>query len=138
MNTNEQIMARMMDTIINQGSTQTGVVTGKPISMGGSLGDATPPAAAATRGGARSCEAPGHRITGRPGGDPGFWQRGQRGGAIFHDAGATIVAIQDVAGTIHNKDGIDPTPSAASSGGNHGAARLPELPRPSTTPTSGA
>src|SRR6201993_4473698 len=38
-NTNEQIMAWMMDTYsMNSGSTSTGVVTGKPISLGGSLG----------------------------------------------------------------------------------------------------
>jgi len=37
--TNEQTMAWMMDTYsVNQGSTATGVVTGKPISLGGSLG----------------------------------------------------------------------------------------------------
>ena len=43
-NTNEQIMAWMMDTYsMNQGRTLTGVVTGKPLSLGGSLGrrDAT-------------------------------------------------------------------------------------------------
>src|SRR3982074_2924751 len=38
-NTNEQIMAWMMDTYsMHQGSTASGVVTGKPISLGGSLG----------------------------------------------------------------------------------------------------
>ena len=38
-NTNEKIMAWMMDTYsMNQGSTSTGVVTGKPIALGGSLG----------------------------------------------------------------------------------------------------
>ena len=38
-NTNGQIMAWMMDTYsMNEGSTATGVVTGKPISLGGSLG----------------------------------------------------------------------------------------------------
>ena len=38
-NTNEQIMAWMMDTYsMNTGSTATGVVTGKPVDLGGSLG----------------------------------------------------------------------------------------------------
>ena len=38
-NTNAQVMAWMMDTYsMNSGSTSTGVVTGKPISLGGSLG----------------------------------------------------------------------------------------------------
>ena len=39
MNTNAQTMAWMMDTYsMNEGSTATGVVTGKPIALGGSLG----------------------------------------------------------------------------------------------------
>src|SRR5205085_1481348 len=38
-NTNEQIMAWIMDTYsMNQGRTATGVVTGKPVALGGSLG----------------------------------------------------------------------------------------------------
>jgi glutamate dehydrogenase (NAD(P)+) len=38
-NTNEQVMAWMMDTYsMNEGSTATGVVTGKPVDLGGSLG----------------------------------------------------------------------------------------------------
>src|SRR5215813_11556964 len=38
-NTNAQIMAWMMDTYsMNVGSTETGVVTGKPVNLGGSLG----------------------------------------------------------------------------------------------------
>lgn len=38
-NTNAQIMAWMMDTYsMNEGATATGVVTGKPIALGGSLG----------------------------------------------------------------------------------------------------
>jgi glutamate dehydrogenase (NAD(P)+) len=38
-NTNEKVMAWMMDTYsMNEGSTATGVVTGKPIALGGSLG----------------------------------------------------------------------------------------------------
>jgi len=38
-NTNEQVMAWMMDTFsMNEGSTATGVVTGKPLALGGSLG----------------------------------------------------------------------------------------------------
>ena len=38
-NTNEQTMAWMMDTYsMNEGATATGVVTGKPVILGGSLG----------------------------------------------------------------------------------------------------
>ena len=108
-NTNEQIMAWMMDTYsINQGSTQTGVVTGKPVSMGGSLGrkDAT----------GRGCYVVAREAMKRLGipmegarvAIQGFGNVGNAAARIFHDAGARIVAIQDVAGTIANKDGIDP------------------------------
>ena len=108
-NTNEQIMAWMMDTYsINQGSTQTGVVTGKPVSMGGSLGrrDAT----------GRGCfvvarealKRLGRPLTGARVAIQGFGNVGNAAARIFHDAGAKIVAIQDVAGTLHHPGGIDP------------------------------
>jgi glutamate dehydrogenase (NAD(P)+) len=118
-NTNEQIMAWMMDTYsINQGSTQPGVVTGKPISMGGSLGrkDAT----------GRGCYVVAREAMQRLGmpmegariAIQGFGNVGNAAARIFHDAGATIVAIQDVAGTIYNKDGIDPHALGRFLGGN--------------------
>ena len=118
-NTNEQIMAWMMDTYsINQGSTQTGVVTGKPISMGGSLGrkDAT----------GRGCYVVAREAMKRLGiamegarvAIQGFGNVGNAAARIFHDAGAKIVAIQDVAGTIVNKDGIDPHALGRFLGGN--------------------
>ncbi|MBL0282703.1 MAG: Glu/Leu/Phe/Val dehydrogenase [Zoogloea sp.] len=108
-NTNEQIMAWMMDTYsINQGSTQTGVVTGKPISMGGSLGrkDAT----------GRGCYVVAREAMQRLGmpmegariAIQGFGNVGSAAARIFHDAGAKIVAIQDAAGTIANTNGINP------------------------------
>ncbi len=118
-NTNEQIMAWMMDTYsINQGSTQTGVVTGKPVSMGGSLGrkDAT----------GRGCYVVAREAMKRLGiamegarvAIQGFGNVGNAAARIFHDAGARIVAIQDVAGTIANKDGIDPHALGRFLGGN--------------------
>ena len=108
-NTNEQIMAWMMDTYsINQGSTQPGVVTGKPISMGGSLGrkDAT----------GRGCYVVAREAMQRLGmpmegariAIQGFGNVGSAAARIFHDAGAKIVAIQDAAGTIANTNGINP------------------------------
>jgi len=52
-NTNEQIMAWMMDTYsINQGRTVMGVVTGKPVSLGAVWGGVRPPAGACSSSGA--------------------------------------------------------------------------------------
>ncbi|CAB1368670.1 Glu/Leu/Phe/Val family dehydrogenase [Denitratisoma oestradiolicum] len=107
-NTNEQIMAWMMDTYsINRGRTVTGVVTGKPVSLGGSLGrrDATGRgvfviAAAAAR--KLGLAVPGARVV-----IQGFGNVGNAVARCFHQAGAKIVALQDVSGTIANPQGID-------------------------------
>ncbi|MBI5898811.1 MAG: Glu/Leu/Phe/Val dehydrogenase [Rhodocyclales bacterium] len=108
-NTNEQVMAWMMDTYsINVGATSPGVVTGKPVSMGGSLGrrDAT----------GRGCfiiarcamEKLGLQMEGARVAIQGFGNVGNAAARIFHAHGAQIVAVQDVAGTLYNPRGIDP------------------------------
>ncbi|MBK7080006.1 MAG: Glu/Leu/Phe/Val dehydrogenase [Betaproteobacteria bacterium] len=107
-NTNERVMAWMMDTYsVNQGSTSTGVVTGKPISLGGSLGrhDATGrgvfvvgQAAALKQG----VSIPGARVCVQ-----GFGNVGAIAARCFADAGATVTTVQDVSGTIHNPRGLD-------------------------------
>jgi len=107
-NTNEKIMAWMMDTYsMMHGATSTAVVTGKPLSLGGSRGrrDATGRgvfvcgrAAAARIGlpleGARVCIQ-------------GFGNVGNAAARCFHDAGAKVIALQTVDGTVHNPAGID-------------------------------
>jgi glutamate dehydrogenase (NAD(P)+) len=107
-NTNERVMAWMMDTFsVNQGRTSTGVVTGKPVSLGGSLGrrDATGRGvfmvgrAAADRlqlplAGARVCVQ-------------GFGNVGGVAARYFHEAGARIIAVQDATGTVLSKRGLD-------------------------------
>ena len=107
-NTNEKIMAWMMDTYsIMHGATSTAVVTGKPLSLGGSRGrrDATGRgvfvcgrAAAAKIGlpieGARVCIQ-------------GFGNVGSAAARCFHQAGAKVIALQTVEGTVHNPAGID-------------------------------
>ncbi|MBK7593009.1 MAG: Glu/Leu/Phe/Val dehydrogenase [Betaproteobacteria bacterium] len=107
-NTNERVMAWMMDTYsVNQGRTSTGVVTGKPISLGGSLGrhDATGrgvfvvgQAAALKQG----VSIPGARVCVQ-----GFGNVGAIAARCFADAGAKVTTVQDVSGTIHNPRGLD-------------------------------
>ena len=108
-NTNEKIMAWMMDTYsINVGTTSPRVVTGKPLSLGGSLGrrDAT----------GRGCyvvarEAMrrlGMEMTGARVAIQGFGNVGRAAARVFHEHGAKIVAIQDIAGAVYNPAGIDP------------------------------
>src|SRR5438270_14008568 len=101
-------MAWMMDKYsMNEGRTSTGVVTGKPISLGGSLGrrDATGRgvfvvgrAAAAKLG----VPIPNARVAVQ-----GFGNVGNAAARAFHEAGARVTTIQDVTGTIHHEQGID-------------------------------
>lgn len=107
-NTNEQVMAWFMDTYsVNQGKTTTGVVTGKPVSLGGSLGRHD-----ATGRGVFICtvEAARHlgmAIAGARVAIQGFGNVGEAAARLFADAGAKVVAIQDETGSIHNRNGLD-------------------------------
>jgi glutamate dehydrogenase (NAD(P)+) len=108
-NTNDQTMAWMMDTYsMNEGRTATGVVTGKPITLGGSLGrrDATGRGVFVT--GAEAAHRLNIPISGARVVVQGFGNVGSAAARIFHDHGAKIIAIQDVSGAIHNPEGIDP------------------------------
>ena len=107
-NTNEQIMAWMMDTYsMNTGSTATGVVTGKPVDLGGSLGRRE-----ATGRGVFTvgCEAAAHiglEIKGARIAVQGFGNVGGVAGKLFAEAGARVVAVQDHSGTIYKEAGLD-------------------------------
>jgi glutamate dehydrogenase (NAD(P)+) len=107
-NTNAQIMAWMMDTYsMNVGATATGVVTGKPVDLGGSLGrvKATGRGVFVTgREAARRIALPldGARVAVQ-----GFGNVGSSAAELFHQAGARIVAAQDHTGTLFNDRGLD-------------------------------
>ncbi|MDP2880385.1 MAG: Glu/Leu/Phe/Val dehydrogenase [Azonexus sp.] len=108
MNTNAQIMAWMMDTYsMGEGRTVTGVVTGKPVSLGGSLGrqDATGRGVFVTaREAARKLGVP---IDGARVAVQGFGNVGEASARMFAQAGARVVAVQDVSGTVYNGAGLD-------------------------------
>jgi glutamate dehydrogenase (NAD(P)+) len=109
-NTNAQVMAWMMDTYsMNTGATATGVVTGKPIHLGGSLGRvrATGRGVFVTgREAARRINLPleGARVAVQ-----GFGNVGSVAAQLFVEAGARLVAVQDHSGTIVNGAGLDAT-----------------------------
>ncbi|TMH04215.1 MAG: Glu/Leu/Phe/Val dehydrogenase [Betaproteobacteria bacterium] len=107
-NTNAQIMAWMMDTYsMNVGATATGVVTGKPIHLGGSLGrvKATGRGVFVTgREAARRIEL---KLDGARVAVQGFGNVGSSAAELFAQAGAKIVAAQDHTGTIFNPNGLD-------------------------------
>jgi glutamate dehydrogenase (NAD(P)+) len=107
-NTNAQIMAWMMDTYsMHAGHTVPGVVTGKPISLGGSEGRNE-----ATARGTVFCiiEAVRHLgidLTKARVSVQGFGNAGSIAARLIGDEGATVVAVSDSIGGIHDPKGLD-------------------------------
>ena len=107
-NTNEQIMAWMMDTYsMNTGSTATGVVTGKPVDLGGSLGRREATGRGVFTVGSEAAQHIGMKISGARVAVQGFGNVGGVAGKLFAEAGARIVAVQDHGGTIYREAGLD-------------------------------
>jgi glutamate dehydrogenase (NAD(P)+) len=107
--TDEQTMAWFMDTYsVSIGYTVTGVVTGKPLSVGGSLGRA-----GATSRGVMFAAFSALKEAGV---DPrdvsvavqGFGKVGGLAAQFLHDAGCKVVAVSDVKGGAYNAMGLNP------------------------------
>jgi len=108
MGTNEQTMAWMMDTYSTAvGHTVPGVVTGKPVSLGGSLGRA----AATSRGVAHiavlAMESHGLAASSASAAVQGFGKVGRDSARFLDDAGVAVRAVSDIDGAIYNADGLD-------------------------------
>ncbi len=109
MYTTPQMMAWFMDEysrLVNQYS--PGVVTGKPIEVGGSLGRGT----ATAQGGAyileeymkrHNMEIEGVKVIVQ-----GFGNAGSYAAEILHGMGFTIIGVSDSKGGVYNDDGMDP------------------------------
>ena len=101
-------MAWIFDTYsMNKGYSVLGVVTGKPLEIGGSLGRVE-----ATARGAAFCirealRKQDQRIDGRRIAVQGFGNVGRNLALILAEQGANIVAVSDSAGGIHNANGLD-------------------------------
>lgn len=108
MYTNEQTMAWIMDTYsINVGHTVPSVVTGKPVSIGGSFGRTE-----ATGRGVAYCARRAVAHLDMKTASPrvavqGFGNVGSVTAKLLHQAGYTIVAVSDVHGGIYNPKGLD-------------------------------
>ncbi|BAL93432.1 Glu/Leu/Phe/Val family dehydrogenase [Rubrivivax gelatinosus] len=107
-NTNPQIMAWMMDTYsMNVGATATGVVTGKPIHLGGSLGRVKATGRGVFVTGREAARRLGLDLNGARVAVQGFGNVGSSAAELFAQAGGRIVAAQDHTGTIVNDKGLD-------------------------------
>jgi glutamate dehydrogenase (NAD(P)+) len=107
-NTNEQVMAWMMDTYsMHMRQTVTAVVTGKPVNIGGSRGRRE----ATGRGIMVVCEEAIKKL--RLNRDEtrvivqGFGNVGSNAARLMYEAGYKIIGIAEVGGGLYKADGID-------------------------------
>jgi len=108
MNTDEQVMAWIMDTYsMNSLRTETAVVTGKPIILGGSQGRKE----ATGRGVVTVTLAALSKMGLMPNKTSvvvqGFGNVGSVSAQLMYEQGAKVIAISDISGGYYNKNGID-------------------------------
>jgi glutamate dehydrogenase (NAD(P)+) len=107
-NTNAQVMAWIMDTYsMNIGATATGVVTGKPVHLGGSLGRVKATGRGVFVTGREAARRIGLKLDGARVAVQGFGNVGSAAAELFVGAGSKLVAVQDLSGTIANAKGLD-------------------------------
>lgn len=106
--TNPQIMAWMMDTYsMNAGSTITGVVTGKPVHLGGSLGRVKATGRGVYITGMDVAKKIQLEINQARICVQGFGNVGSEAAALFAQSGAKVICIQDHSTTLYQPEGID-------------------------------
>lgn len=108
MNTNEQVMAWIMDTYsMNVQRTETAVVTGKPVILGGSKGRKE----ATGRGVVTVTLAALNKLGILPNKCTtvvqGFGNVGSISAKLIYEQGAKVIAISDISGGYYNENGID-------------------------------
>jgi len=109
-NTNDRVMAWMMDTYsVNQGTTFTGVVTGKPIALGGSLGRREATGRGVFVVAVEAAQKLGLEIANARVAIQGFGNVGSVAAELFAQADAHIVAVQDHTSTVYNPAGLNVT-----------------------------
>ena len=122
--TNAQVMSWVMDTYSMQaGHTVPGIVTGKPIELGGSEGRVE----ATGRGVVVATEEAAKTIGMNLGGAKvivqGFGNVGATAAKLIEQSGATVVGISDAVGGIYNENGLPIAELVARYSGREGGIR---------------
>src|SRR5690349_5444108 len=106
--TNAQTMAWIMDTVsMHRGYSVPGVVTGKPLSIGGSAGRADATGQGVSFTVADAALRGGFTLEGARVAVQGFGNVGEATARLLHEAGARVVAITDIGGGVQDQDGLD-------------------------------
>ena len=108
MGTDAQTMAWIMDTYSQEvGFAQPGVVTGKPIEIGGSLGRTGATGLGVVFTAEKALEKLSMKMDSITMVIHGFGNVGQHAALYAHQRGAKILAVSDVSGGIYNSQGLD-------------------------------
>jgi glutamate dehydrogenase (NAD(P)+) len=106
--TDEQIMAWMMDTYsMTQGRTVPGVVTGKPLIVGGSAGRREATGRGIVYVLYQAARVLGQELRGRKVVVQGFGNVGSVAARLLWREGSQVVAVSDLQGGIYNPQGLD-------------------------------
>ena len=107
--TDEQVMAWMMDTYsMNVGHSVSGVVTGKPLSIGGSFGRGGSTSRGVMYQVLASIKTHGMGMEDVSAAVQGYGKVGSGVVRMLHDQGCRIVAVSDVMGGVINERGLNP------------------------------
>jgi glutamate dehydrogenase (NAD(P)+) len=107
--TNAQTMAWIMDTVsMHAGHTVPGVVTGKPVGLGGSEGRADATGMGVMFTAERALREAGIDLDGATVAVQGFGNVGEAAARLIHQRGGRLVAITDVGGGVANPAGLEP------------------------------
>jgi glutamate dehydrogenase (NAD(P)+) len=124
--TDAQIMAWIMDTISMQHDySMPGIVTGKPVELGGSLGRFEGTGRGISYVVIEACRSRGIDLQGATVAVQGFGNVGSVSARLLHEVGARVVAVSDHRGGLYNPDGLD-IPALYANRGPRGL--LPEQP----------
>jgi glutamate dehydrogenase (NAD(P)+) len=111
--TDSQTMAWIMDTYsMTKGRTSLGVVTGKPISIGGSEGRNEATARGCLVAVEEACKVKKVPLRGASVAIQGFGNAGSIAARLFAEKKARVIAISDSRGGVFNSRGIDPLKAA--------------------------
>ena len=106
-NTNAQVMAWIVDEYSKYHGYTPGVVTGKPVQLGGSLGRESATGRGVLFAAQRAAADMGLDLKSATVAVQGFGNVGSWAAQFFHEVGAKVVAVSDVKGAIFNGDGLD-------------------------------
>ncbi len=108
MGTDEQTMAWIMDTYSNfVGSAQPGIVTGKPVSIGGSITRREATGRGAIAIAKNACDKINHKFENSKIVVQGFGNVGRYAALDAYERGAAVIAVNDVNGGVTNNKGLN-------------------------------